>query len=77
MFLSVETNCFDEKWFSTISESLEWFGALFEFLKNFLWSPLGHPRYAVVPFAFYQKILKPVFISRNYTVSVNLNPGYS
>jgi hypothetical protein len=37
MFLSVETNCFDERnGFPQFSDSLEWFGALFEFLKNSL-----------------------------------------
>ena len=35
MFLSVETNCFDERnGFQQFSESLEWFGAVFELKKN-------------------------------------------
>ena len=34
MFLSVETNCFDERnGFQQFSESLEWFGAVFELKK--------------------------------------------
>jgi hypothetical protein len=47
--------------FQQFSESLEWFGALFEFLKNFLWSPFGHPRYAVVPLCILPKNFKTCF----------------
>ena len=66
MFLSLENDCFDErKVVQKFWESLKWFGALFEFFKNYLWSPFVHPRVSSVhppPFAFDQTFLEKVFL---------------
>jgi hypothetical protein len=45
------------------SESLMWIGGLYEFSKNFLWSPFAKPRVLCGPhFQFWPKFLKHVFI---------------
>jgi hypothetical protein len=63
MFLQVKSDCFDER----NGETLGWVLGHFLNFKQFLWSPFLDPWVALgYPFAFDEKNLKQLFMSRTF-----------